>query len=110
MHLLAGGPYDRFLFGAILNALSERLVVSTMRDGQRYRMVFAKGMLVTLLQRVHCQEALGTTWFTFHPDPIVVAGDPLTSADMQRITTSAGRPASVPIRFEDRSGEEADWF
>ena len=44
MHLAAGTPpFDRFFFGAILNALSERLVVSTMHGDHRYRAVFAKG-------------------------------------------------------------------
>jgi hypothetical protein len=52
MYLAAGAPpFGRFFFGAILNALSERLVVSTMHDDHRYRVVFAKGMVVTLLQR-----------------------------------------------------------
>ena len=66
MYLFAGAdPFHRSLaFGAILNALSEQLVVSTMHGGDRYRAVFSQGMIVSLLTRTHCASPLGTTWVT----------------------------------------------
>ena len=107
MYVAAGAPpFGRFFFGAILNALSERLVVSTMQDGQRYRVVFAKGLLLTLLQPKSCRQPFGTTWFTFRPDTAIIGGDPVSWADVQGI---AARQGSVRICVEDHSGEEADW-
>jgi DNA gyrase/topoisomerase IV subunit B len=107
MHLYAGGaPFDRFLFGAILNALSERLVVSTMRDSDRYRVVFAKGNVVRLLHRTSCPRPLGVTWFTFRPDIAIIGGDQLTLADVERIAERQGSPR---VFVEDHSGEETDW-
>jgi DNA gyrase/topoisomerase IV subunit B len=108
MYLAAGAPpFGRFFFGAILNALSERLVVSTMHDGHRYRVVFVKGLLATLLQPTSCRQPFGTTWFTFRPDTATIGGGPVTWADMQRIATSQG---SSRICIMDHSGEEAEWF
>ena len=45
MYLFAGGmlPFGTAAFGPVLNALSERLVVSTVHAGDRYRVVFSKG-------------------------------------------------------------------
>jgi DNA gyrase/topoisomerase IV subunit B len=104
MYVAAGAPpFGRFFFGAILNALSERLVVSTMHDGHRYRVVFAKGLLVTPLQPASCRQPFGTTWFTFRPDAATIGGDPVTWADMQRVTTKQGSPR---ICVEDHS---ANW-
>jgi DNA gyrase/topoisomerase IV subunit B len=106
MYLLAGPK----AFGAVLNALSERLVVSTMHDDHRYRVVFSRGMLLTLLQRVHCDEPLGVTWLTFRPDAMVINGEALTIGEVHRITERVVRNAEGErIRVEDRTTEDADW-
>jgi DNA gyrase subunit B len=112
MYLLAGaGPSGMLVFGAALNALSERLVVSTMHDGHRYRVVFSKGMLETLLSREHCDRPLGITWLAFCPDTTIIAGEVLTLGDVQRIAEGVGQSAEgVPIRVEDRTTEDADWY
>lgn len=110
MFVAAGAaPFGRFFCGAILNALSDRLVVSTMRDGHRYRVVFAKGMLVTLLRPTSCRQPLGTNWFTFRPDTAIIGGEPLTSADMPRIAARLEREGDPRVLAEDRSSGEADW-
>jgi hypothetical protein len=77
-----------------------------MRDGRRYRVVFAKGLLLTLLQPTNCRQPFGTTWFTFRPDTAIIGGDPVSWADMQDI---AARQGGARICVEDHSGEEADW-
>jgi hypothetical protein len=111
MSVAAGAPpFGRFFFGAILNALSERLVVSTMHDGHRYRVVFAKGMVAALLQGTSCLQSFGTNWFTFRPDTGIIGGDSVTWADMQCIAAWTGRQGSPRIRVEDHSSEEANWF
>ena len=95
---------------AVLNALSERLVVSTMHDGRRYRGVFCKGMIAALLHRAHCDCPLGTTWLTYRPDATVVAGEALTPGDVQGIAERLGlNMEGVQIRVEDRMTEDADW-
>jgi DNA gyrase/topoisomerase IV subunit B len=107
---------------AVLNALSERLVVSTMHDGRRYRGVFSKGMIVSLLHHAHCGRPLGNTWLTYLPDITTVAGEVLKLRDVQQIPERVGRTVQqiaerfgrtvedVPIRVEDRMTEDADWY
>jgi len=111
MYVAAGAPpLGRFFFGAILNALSERLVVSTIHDNCRYRVVFARGTVVTLLKPTTCRQPLGTNWVTFRPDTAIIGGDAVTWADMQHMVASTERRASPRICVEDHSGEEAHWY
>jgi hypothetical protein len=107
---------------AVLNALSERLVVSTMHGGRRYRTVFSKGMIASLLRCAHCDCPLGTTWLTYRPDATIVAGEALTPDNLHGITERVGpnlngiaerfglNMAGVQIRVEDRMTEDADWY
>lgn len=94
--------------GAIVNALSERLVVSTVHEGERYRVVFAKGMLVSLLAKATCEVPLGTNWLTFLPDGDLL-GAAVSSAEAAEVVTRVGtRHAALTIR--DRSSDEANWY
>ena len=93
MCITAGeAPSDRLSFGAISNALSERLVVSTVHDGSRYRAVFSKGMLVSLLASRPCSRPLGVTWLTFRPDATIVPGEPLTPRDVEGVAERVLHP------------------
>jgi DNA gyrase/topoisomerase IV subunit B len=96
---------------AILSAFSERLVVSTMHEGKRYRAAFSKGMIVSLLDCAACDRPLGTTWLTYQPDTTIITGDLLTPREAEA-TASAVREKvpDVPIRIEDCLAEEADWY
>jgi DNA gyrase subunit B len=104
-------PFGRSVpFGPFLNALSERLIVSTMRDSRRYRVVFSKGMVVTLLAHATCDRPLGTTWLTYRPDATIIAGEPLTAADAETIAERIRQGAKgVRILVEDHMNEDADW-
>jgi DNA gyrase/topoisomerase IV subunit B len=75
--------------GAIVNALSERLVVSTVHEGERYRVVFSKGMLVSLLAKAPSEVPLGTNWLTFLPDGDLLGGA-VSSAEAAEIVTRVG--------------------
>jgi DNA gyrase/topoisomerase IV subunit B len=111
LYLHPGGVPTPLAFGAVLNALSERLVVSTMHGGNRYRAVFSRGMVVSLLARSPCETPLGTTWFTFRPDESIVTGAPLTESEARAAVGRVTRDFSdVPIAIHDRSTETADWF
>jgi hypothetical protein len=82
-----------------------------MHDGDRYRVVFSRGMLVTLLGRAPCNEVLGITWLTFLPDATILAGEGLTFDKARRIAERMGRHAEgMRIRVEDRTMEDADWY
>ena len=94
--------------GAVLNALSEQLLAATVSGGQRYRAVFGRGTLISLLAKAPCEKPLGTNWLTFRPDPTIITGR-LTTGDGAELTKRAGRGA-VSVTFEDRSAEDADWF
>src|SRR5215467_13585354 len=112
MYLFAGGmlPFGTSAFGPVLNALSERLVVSTMHAGDRYRVVFSKGSIVSLLCRSHCDRPLGITWLTYRPDTTIIAGEALSSGEVRGIAERVGlKTECVRIRIEDRMTEDADW-
>jgi DNA gyrase subunit B len=107
-----GDPFQRTLsFGAVLNALSDRLVVSTVHGGERYRAVFSQGLIVSLLARTSCEAPLGITWLTFLPDATLITGEPLAREEAasvaERVTQAAG---SVTVSVDDRTSEEADWY
>jgi DNA gyrase subunit B len=107
MYLLAGTS----AFHAVLNALSERLVVSTMHAGHRYRVVFSKGMIERLLGRADCDRPLGVTGLTFGPDATIIAGNLLTSHEVLRLAERVQRETEgVRIHVEDRMTEDADWY
>ena len=105
-------PFGRTLsFGAILNALSERLVVSTMHGDGRYRVVLAQGRIVTLLSRTPCERPLGTTWFTFRPDSTIITGASLSLEDTTEVTERvATNVKHARIVVHDRRTEEPDWY
>ena len=118
MHLPAGAPDGL----AILNALSERLVVSTIHDSRRYRSVFSKGMIASLLSFRHCLgPPLGDTWLTYRPDATIVAGQALIPEDLHGIAERVGmnlhrisrrlelNAEGVRIQVEGRTTEDADW-
>jgi topoisomerase-4 subunit B len=92
----------------VLNALSERLVVSTMHDGHRYEAMFARGAIVQLLARTPCDAPLGTNWLTFRPDPSIITGD-LDVEAAEPIVERAARDA-VRVELVDRTSEKADWL
>jgi len=102
-------PMGPLYFCAVLNALSERLVVSTMHAGKCYRVVFAKGGIVSLLRRTYCKRPLGTTWLTYLCDMTMLPGDALTPEDVRGVIERIERDSEgVAIRFEDRMTEDAD--
>jgi DNA gyrase/topoisomerase IV subunit B len=106
MHMCAPAMFEM----AILNALSERLVVSTMHGGDRYRVSFSKGMIRSLLTRERYDEPLGTTWLTYLPDTTIVTGEALRLGDVEQIAGRVRQKAEgVRIRVEDRMTEAADW-
>ncbi|PDT74685.1 hypothetical protein [Bradyrhizobium sp. C9] len=108
LYMRAGVPlFEPFFIGAVLNALSERLVVSTVHDGQRYRVSFSKGKLVSLLDAASCDRPPGTNWLTFSPHVAAIGGAPLTWADIENLRVTQG---STRLSIEDHSSERADWW
>jgi DNA gyrase/topoisomerase IV subunit B len=100
-------PLGRFHFGAVLNALTERLVISTMSGGTRHRAVFAQGMLVSLLHSANCPDPPAINWLTFRLDTAIIGGEVLSWAGLECIVTPR---SGQRFSLEDRSSEEADWF
>lgn len=107
---------------AILNALSELLVVSTVHGAHRYRTVFSKGMIASLLRPKHYPRSpLGATWLTYRPDATIVPGQALMPDGAYGVADRVGmnlhhiaerlrlNVESVKIRVEDRLTEDADW-
>jgi hypothetical protein len=114
--------YHRFMFlmtpgadllgvgAVIVNALSERLVVTTMHDGIRYRATFRRGGLVSLLGRTRdAEEYLGVNCLTFKPDVSVVPGL-LTPDQAKELVERLPETPAVPISAIDRTSEKPDWW
>lgn len=97
------------LGAAVVNALSERLVVSTVHDGVRYRAVFRHGGLVSLLTRTPAEETFGASWLTFEPASDLAAGH-VDVAEAERIAASVRATTGVSITAIDRSSEKPDWW
>lgn len=109
MSLAAPGSPLR-LGAAILCALSERLAVSTVHAGERYRAVFRRGGLYSLLAKTQTEETLGSSWMTFIADASVVPGV-VDLAEAERIVMRAkDTAANVSLGVVDRSTEKADWW
>jgi hypothetical protein len=82
-----------------------------MHAGDRYRVVFSKGKIVSLLSRTHCDRPLGTTWFTYRRDATIINGEALTPGDVHGIAERVGlKTECVRIRVKDRMTEDADWY
>lgn len=109
---------------SILNALSERLAVCTMHGSHRYRSVFSKGMIASLLSARPCRRPpspLATTWLTYRPDAAIVTGRALTADDLHGLAERVegntrafaercgGGAGGVRITIDDRMTEDADW-
>ena len=98
-----------FYAGAIVNALSERLVVSTIHEGHRYRASFSRGGLVGLLNRLDCAERLGSSWLTFAPDRELLSGDADETSTRAVVERTKALVPDVDCSFVDRTSDEADW-
>lgn len=94
--------------GGIVNALSQRLTVSTRHGGVSYRASFRTGGLVSLLSEGF-GEVLGTSWMTFKPDAGVVPG--LLSLEVAAaIAARVAKDApGVSIAVVDRRAEPTSW-
>lgn len=84
----------------ILNALSERLEVTTRHGAQAYRATCAAGGLIGLLHEVEPGELVGDTVLAFRPDATVIPGE-LSAATCQASCAARAHPA-VPVTFVDR--------
>ncbi|MBL8605869.1 MAG: hypothetical protein JNL38_01055 [Myxococcales bacterium] len=98
------------LGAVVVNALSERLVISTLHGGVRYRAAFQKGGLVSLLSTARLAEAFGASWLTFQPDGAIVPGRVDASA-AERIAARVARESEGgAVSVIDRSTEKPDWW
>lgn len=84
---------------SILNALSERLEVTTRHGARTYRAICAAGGLIGLLHEVDAATVRGDTVLAFRPDATVVPGE-LSPATCQTSAAARTHPA-VPVRFVD---------
>ncbi|MFO0736391.1 MAG: hypothetical protein U0270_10935 [Labilithrix sp.] len=112
MTLIAGGEGlgRTLVFGGVLNALSERLVVSTMHGDLRYRAVFSRGNIVMLLSKNRYATPLGTTWLTYRRDSTKVLGPSLTLIEAQAVAQRVMQTSGIRVNVYDRVNDEPDWY
>jgi DNA gyrase subunit B/topoisomerase-4 subunit B len=122
-NLHAGGKFDDDAYkvagglhgvgAAVVNALSEKLVVEVTRGGVRYRQQFRRGKPTSALVAVGKADGTGTK-VTFWPDPTIFP-DRTFSAERirERLETKAFLIAGLEIRLKDEAeggGEETFLF
>lgn len=111
MFMYSLAPGGGLFFGAsIANALSERLVVSTVHENVRYRATFRRGGLISLLSKAPTDEPLGTNWLTLRADVDIIPGT-LDFAEAEQIVVRVKEATPrVPVTAIDRSTENPDWW
>ena len=103
------GGSRRTVGAALINALSERMVVATVHGDVCYRARFRRGCVASLLKREEPREIFGESWLTFEPDASVVQGE-IALDDVRGIVAEIARDASgVSLEIVDRSADLADW-
>jgi DNA gyrase subunit B/topoisomerase-4 subunit B len=89
---------------AVVNALSEKLVATVKRDGERFEMTFERGEPKGKLKKLGAARGTGTT-VTFHPDDDVFGGklhfDPELIAE--RLESKSYLHAGLEILFVDET-------
>lgn len=56
---------------SVVNALSDKMIAEVVRDGQLYRVAFARGSIVESLKKVGKTDRPQGTSITFYPDPTI---------------------------------------
>ena len=119
-NLHAGGKFDDDAYkvagglhgvgAAVVNALSEKMIVEVERKGLRYRQEFRRGKAVSPLQQVPGSGRTGTK-VVFLPDPKIF-GDKAFSADLihERLRTKAFLIAGLTITFADETRNSVETF
>lgn len=78
--------------------------------GERYRALFRRGGLYSLLAKTPTEETLGSSWMTFVADASVVPGV-VDLAEAERIVTRVkDTAANVSLSVVDRSTEKPEWW
>jgi DNA gyrase/topoisomerase IV subunit B len=119
-NLHAGGKFDDDAYkvagglhgvgAAVVNALSEKMIVEVERKGLRYRQEFRRGKPVSPLQQVPGSGKTGTK-VAFLPDSKIF-GDKTFAADVirERLRTKAFLIGGLTITFADAAENTVDTF
>ncbi|MBS2014725.1 MAG: hypothetical protein JST00_17690 [Deltaproteobacteria bacterium] len=102
------GGSRRTVAAAMLNALSEHMLVATVHDDVCYGARFRRGCIASLLKREEPRERFGASWLTFTLDPSVAPG--IVDVDtLRRIVEEVTDDApSVAFEVHDRRGAYAE--
>lgn len=103
------GGSRRTVGAALINALSERMIVATVHDGVCYRARFRRGCVASLLKREEPRESFGASWLTFESDASVVPGE-IALDDVRGIVAEIARDTpGVSLEIVSRWADLADW-
>lgn len=97
-----------FLHGPILAALSKKLTIKTIRNGQAYRASFEEGGLTGLLSRAYGTEERGTR-LTFSPTPSLFEGKTLDLARVQALVTQVAAEAQNQVQVVLEQAATCRW-
>ncbi len=119
-NLHAGGKFDDYAYkvagglhgvgAAVVNALSEELVVAVMRGGRVYSQTFSRGIPSSKLKNLGEAERSGTK-VTFRPDPEIFPDISFSKDKIrERLETKAFLIAGLEIVMKDESDDSLETF
>jgi DNA gyrase B subunit len=119
-NLHAGGKFDDDVYkvagglhgvgAAVVNALSDKLVVEVRRDGVRYKQEFSKGIPLAPLKKVGKAEGTGTR-VLFIPDPDIFSSIVFSKNTIrERLETKAFLIAGLTVKLRDIAEDSSETF
>jgi DNA gyrase subunit B/topoisomerase-4 subunit B len=119
-NLHAGGKFEEDAYkvagglhgvgAAVVNALSEKLIVEVSRNGKRYRQEFSRGKAKSPLKSIGTTDSTGTR-VTFWPDPKIFADTTFSKSRIrERLETKAFLIAGPEFRLKDEAEDSEEVF
>jgi DNA gyrase subunit B/topoisomerase-4 subunit B len=119
-NLHAGGKFDDDVYkvagglhgvgAAVVNALSDKLVVEVRRDGIRYKQEFSKGIPLTPLKKLGKAEGTGTR-VLFIPDSDIFSSTVFSKHTIrERLETKAFLIAGLTVKLRDIAEDSSETF
>ena len=98
------------VFGFVLNCVSQKLVLETVKDGITYQLVCSKGEIVEHLHEVPSTNTKGTL-LTFTPDEEVFEGAKFNSDRLTKYLSELSKEyPNIHFSFDDKTTEKSVVF
>jgi DNA gyrase subunit B len=95
---------------SVVNALSQKVLVTVKRDGAEWQMEFSRGVVVSKLKKLGSAKGSGTTVF-FHPDPTIFPKTDFNADTIRdRLEIASYLHRGVKVNFADEATGKKETF